>query len=253
MQSPDEMWSGAEMRSPGDIPDEDMVVIEEAAAVRDTGSGPQAESGDADALRPAESGNARGLPPEAFGDAGAAAAAADRNAGVAPPAESGNAGPAPQAEAGTAGVAPPAESGNAGAAAQPTGTERRWSEIQAMFVDDPRGSVQQAADLIDTAIEELVSSVRQRQTSLASSWQDSDAGTEKLRGALRDYRAFWGTVRDMPAPGLGDAQAGRVTGAGTGRASADQAGPGRAPGQAGQHASQVPGSGRYTQSPPPAR
>ena len=70
------------MRSAGDIPDEDMVVIEEAAAVRDTGSGPQAETGDADALRRAEA-------------------------------------------------------GDAGPAAQPTGTERRWSEIQAMFVNDP--------------------------------------------------------------------------------------------------------------------
>ncbi len=242
MQSPDEMWSGAEMRSPGDIPNEDMVVIEEAATIRDTGAGPQAETGNAEAAPSAESGNARAVPPEALGDAGAAPSAADRDAG-----------PVPQAEAGNAGLAPPTESGNVGAAAQATGTERRWSEIQAMFVDDPRGSVQQAADLIDTAIEELVSSVRQRQASLASSWQDSDAGTEKLRGTLRDYRAFWGTVRDMPAAGLAGAQASRVTGAQAARAGADEPGPGRTSAQAGQFDSQVPASGGYTQSPPPAR
>ena len=238
MQSPDEMWSGAEMRSAGDIPDEDMVVIEEAAAVRDTGSGPQAETGDAEAVRPAEAGNARGLPPEAFGDAGAAAPAVDRNAGVAPPTESGN-----------AAAAPPAEAGNARPAAQPTDTERRWSEIQAMFVDDPRGSVQQAADLIDTAIEELVSSVRQRRTSLAASWQNGDAGTEKLRGALRNYRAFWGIVLDMPAVGVADS----VAGARTGRADPDEPGPGRPSARADQYDSQVPASGEYTQSQPPAR
>ena len=197
MQSPDEMWSGAEMRSPGDIPDEDMAVIEEAATVRDTGSGPQAETGDAEALRPAESASARGLPPEAFGDAGAAAPAADRNAGVALTAESGNAGPAPQAEAGTAGVAPPAESGNAGAAAQPTGTERRWSEIQAMFVDDPRSSAESAASLVDDSVQALVASVKEQQNSLLAAWDGENAGTEELRAAVQHYRAFGNRLADF--------------------------------------------------------
>ncbi len=88
----------------------------------------------------------------------------------------------------------------AGGASQPAGTDRRWSEILAMFVDDPRGSVKLAAGLVDQAVEDLVASVRQRQATLAAAWQDTDAGTEALRGALRDYRAFWAIVRrDMPA------------------------------------------------------
>lgn len=86
----------------------------------------------------------------------------------------------------------------AGAARAP-GTDQRWSEILAMFVDDPRASVRLAADLTGQGVEDLVVSVRQRQASLASAWQDGDAGTEALRGVLRDYRAFWTTLRDLPA------------------------------------------------------
>jgi hypothetical protein len=68
-----------------------------------------------------------------------------------------------------------------------------------MFVDDPRDSVQRASDLIDTAIEEFLAAVRQRQAALASSWQNRDADTEALRSALKDYRGLWAVVRDMPA------------------------------------------------------
>src|SRR5204863_1439682 len=88
--------------------------------------------------------------------------------------------------------------GGAGAA-PPGGADRRWREIQATFVDDPRGSVQRAAGLIDTVVEEFAAAVRRRQAVLASSWQDRDADTEALRVTLKDYRAFWAVVRDMPA------------------------------------------------------
>jgi hypothetical protein len=57
--------------------------------------------------------------------------------------------------------------------------------------------VKLAAGLLDQAVEDLVTTVRQRQASLASAWQDSDAGTEALRGALRDYRAFWAVLQSM--------------------------------------------------------
>jgi hypothetical protein len=68
-----------------------------------------------------------------------------------------------------------------------------------MFVDDPRDSVQRASDLIDTAIKEFLASIRQRQAALASTWQRGDADTEALRTTLKDYRALWAVVRDMPA------------------------------------------------------
>jgi len=67
----------------------------------------------------------------------------------------------------------------------------RWTEIQAMFVDDPRASVELAADLVDDSLEAFVASARQLQGSLRSTWGGSDADTEQLRKALQHYRAFW--------------------------------------------------------------
>ena len=67
----------------------------------------------------------------------------------------------------------------------------RWPEIQAMFVDDPRASVELAADLVDDSLEAFVASARQLQGSLRSTWGGSDADTEQLRKALQRYRAFW--------------------------------------------------------------
>jgi hypothetical protein len=81
-----------------------------------------------------------------------------------------------------------------------TGSGQRWNQIQAAFVDDPRGSVTQAASMADEAIEAFVSAARERQAWLASSWQGPDAGTEELRTALRDYRAFWSSVPETRQP-----------------------------------------------------
>lgn len=107
--------------------------------------------------------------------------------------------------------------------------DRRWREIQGMFVDDPRDSVQRASDLIETAIEEFLAEIRQRQAALASLWQNRDADTEVLRVTLKDYRALWAVVRDMPA--VSATGGGAAASAGTGGSSFG-AGPG---GVAGQH------------------
>jgi hypothetical protein len=77
---------------------------------------------------------------------------------------------------------------------------QRWSEILVSFVDNPRGSVKMAADAVDSAIEEIMASVRARQRALASSWQSSETDTEQLRIALREYRKFGAQVRQM-SPG----------------------------------------------------
>jgi hypothetical protein len=66
-----------------------------------------------------------------------------------------------------------------------------WNEIQAMFVDDPRASIERAASLVNDQAEALIQSVRERQRSMQSAWQGDDAGTEELRLALRHYRTFW--------------------------------------------------------------
>ena len=68
------------------------------------------------------------------------------------------------------------------------------------FVDDPRGSVRMAADAVDSAIEEVIASVRARQRALESSWQSSETDTEQLRMALHEYRRFGAQVRQM-SPG----------------------------------------------------
>ena len=74
----------------------------------------------------------------------------------------------------------------------------RWHDIQAMFIDDPRASTEQAAGLVDASVEALVMSVKERQKSLLSAWHGDDAGTEKLRTTLQQYRAFWNRLEDFP-------------------------------------------------------
>ncbi|HEV3293718.1 MAG TPA: hypothetical protein VG123_32460 [Streptosporangiaceae bacterium] len=83
-------------------------------------------------------------------------------------------------------------------------TPQRWSEILTSFVDDPRGSVTMAADVVDSAVEELVNSVRARQRALGS-WRGGETDTEQLRTALRDYRTFWNQVQQMSPAGDGRA------------------------------------------------
>jgi hypothetical protein len=51
---------------------------------------------------------------------------------------------------------------------------RRWDDLQATFVDDPRGAVDGAADLLSEALAEAT---------------PGDAGTEDLRVAFQRYRA----------------------------------------------------------------
>jgi hypothetical protein len=66
-----------------------------------------------------------------------------------------------------------------------------------MFVDNPRGSVQLAATMVEEAIEVFVSGAKERQASLESSWHDHEADTEVLRTALRGYRAFWESMQTL--------------------------------------------------------
>jgi hypothetical protein len=74
-----------------------------------------------------------------------------------------------------------------------------WNEVLAMFVDDPRASLERANGLLDDRVEALIQSVRERQGSMRSAWLADDAGTEELRMALQRYRAFWNSLEDFPA------------------------------------------------------
>jgi hypothetical protein len=73
----------------------------------------------------------------------------------------------------------------------------RWREIQALFVDDPRGSVERAADLASETLRELSRQLQQREQTLRSGWQDNNADTEGLRTSLQGYRTLIGQVSDL--------------------------------------------------------
>jgi hypothetical protein len=92
----------------------------------------------------------------------------------------------------------PASMTDSRAASSGASPDRRWSDILAMFVDDPRASTERAAGLVDDRVEELIQAFRERLQSLQSAWQANHAGTEELRVAIRHYRAFWNSLEDLP-------------------------------------------------------
>ena len=72
------------------------------------------------------------------------------------------------------------------------GYRASWGRIQSGFVDDPRGSVTEAAELITQITSTLLSAVQERERTLRGTWDGGgDADTENLRNALRDYRSFF--------------------------------------------------------------
>lgn len=69
---------------------------------------------------------------------------------------------------------------------------RRWDQIQTSFVDDPRTAVQQADEMVGTAIDKLSQSFTEQKQNLESQWsRGGDVSTEELRQALRRYRSFF--------------------------------------------------------------
>jgi hypothetical protein len=75
--------------------------------------------------------------------------------------------------------------------------EGQWSEIKAMFVDDPGESVKRASGMVERALEHLMSSVRELQDSLASWQAHGSTGTEELRNALRGYQSLFDQLDGM--------------------------------------------------------
>ncbi len=81
----------------------------------------------------------------------------------------------------------------------------QWQQIQFRFVDDPHGSVTEAADIVaqvtakmetaiqerQRAIEERQRAIQDQQRSLRGRWgEGTNAGTEALRETLRMYKTF---------------------------------------------------------------
>jgi len=75
-------------------------------------------------------------------------------------------------------------------AGDPDQLHERWAAIQSTFVDDPRGSVTSAADMVTEVIATVVASAQERESGLRGEWDRDGADTESLRNALRSYRSL---------------------------------------------------------------
>ncbi|MFG2650445.1 hypothetical protein [Streptomyces sp. NPDC048436] len=66
----------------------------------------------------------------------------------------------------------------------------RMQDALNSFVDSPRQSVEEADALFDDAVRHLTESLAEQRRSLRATWQgqDTEAQTEELRLALRQYR-----------------------------------------------------------------
>jgi hypothetical protein len=68
----------------------------------------------------------------------------------------------------------------------------RWERIQSGFVDEPRKAVEQADELVASAIKRLAEVFAAERQKLEAEWDKSDnVSTEDLRVALRRYRSFF--------------------------------------------------------------
>jgi hypothetical protein len=68
-----------------------------------------------------------------------------------------------------------------------------WQRIKASFVDNPRGSVAEAAVVVEEAAEMLAARLRARQQRIRESWEANGSGrdTEALRIALLRYQSLF--------------------------------------------------------------
>jgi hypothetical protein len=72
------------------------------------------------------------------------------------------------------------------------GYRQRWTDIQAGFVDDPRGATEQADNLVATVVKDLAQVFAQERETLEGQWtQGEDVSTEDLRVAVTRYRSFF--------------------------------------------------------------
>jgi hypothetical protein len=67
----------------------------------------------------------------------------------------------------------------------------QWQEIQIAFVDEPRKSVHQADELVETVTKRLTEMFSQQRTRLEEEWDKGEISTEDLRKAFRRYRALF--------------------------------------------------------------
>lgn len=69
---------------------------------------------------------------------------------------------------------------------------KRWSEVQASFVDEPRRAVEDADALVAGAMKRLAEMFAAERSSLEGQWdRGGDVSTEDLRVALTRYRSLF--------------------------------------------------------------
>ena len=68
----------------------------------------------------------------------------------------------------------------------------RWKSIQWSFVDEPRKAVQEADQLVRTAIKQIEEGFSAERAELEKQWSRGDkVSTEELRICLQHYRSFF--------------------------------------------------------------
>jgi hypothetical protein len=74
----------------------------------------------------------------------------------------------------------------------------RWDEVQVGFVDEPRRCVEQADNLVATAMKRMAEMFAEERAKLEAQWDRGDnVSTEDLRVALRRYRSFFNRLLNM--------------------------------------------------------
>ncbi len=74
----------------------------------------------------------------------------------------------------------------------------RWDTIQAGFVDEPRGAVEQADSLVAGTMKRLAEIFADERGKLEGQWDRKESvSTEDLRLALRRYRSFFGRLLSL--------------------------------------------------------
>src|SRR5262249_45344870 len=82
-----------------------------------------------------------------------------------------------------------------------TRSTSRWMSIQTQFVNEPRRSVEQADELVATAMKRLAEMFANERERLEHNWdRGDDVSTEDLRLALQCYRSFFECSRYRRSP-----------------------------------------------------
>jgi hypothetical protein len=78
------------------------------------------------------------------------------------------------------------------AAEQSADFQLRWEQVQTRFVDEPRGAVEDADELVANLMQQLAAGFAQAREGLEAHWgRGEEISTEDLRVALKRYRSFF--------------------------------------------------------------